>query len=71
MLTHWQARGRGVTRVLVGSQRRGAGPSQVKTRLNATPGLRGKSISIVAQPVTAPHLRDDLAKPRITVQPGG
>src|SRR5215471_6865121 len=39
--------------------------------LNTTPGLRGKSISKIAQPVTAPRPRDDLAKSRITVQPGG
>ena len=38
---------------------------------HATPGLCGKSMSMIAQPVTAPHLRDDLAKSRIAVQRAG
>ena len=45
-----------------------AGCGQVKTRLNATPALLcGKTISTIAQPVTAPDLREDLSKSRVAV----
>ena len=40
---------------------------QVKAGLEPTPALCGKPISIVAQPVTAPDLREDLSESRVPV----
>ena len=66
MLTDWQESTRGRPRSLaeINRLRRELG---VVLRRSA----RKSQISVIAQPVTAAHLRDDRAKPRITVQPRG